>query len=108
VRERNEVTDRSRAKPISYAEVENPNPVPDFREGLPTDNRRQNPRYGKQQQQQHEKDDKSQKPRQPLEQQQQKQQALSNGAKAPVAQPNMSEDVEMSVDKPPINAFTSN
>jgi len=92
------VTDRSRAKPISYAEVENPNPVPDFRDGLPTDNRRQNPRYGKQQQQQqHEKDEKSQKSRQPLEQQQQQkqQQATSDGAKALVAQPSVSEDVEM-------------
>ncbi|CAE7217303.1 hypothetical protein HRS9139_07813 [Pyrenophora teres f. teres] len=91
VKERNEVTDRSRAKPISYAEVENPNPVPDFRDGLPTNNRRQNQRNGKQQQ--YEKDDKTQKSRQPFEQQQQ--QPTSNGAKAPVAQPKVSEDVEM-------------
>ncbi|RMZ71432.1 CMGC DYRK PRP4 kinase [Pyrenophora seminiperda CCB06] len=103
-----EMMDRSRAKPISYAEVENPNPVPDFRNGLPMDNQRQNPRNGKQQHRQYtkeEKEEKSQKPRHSFEQQQQK--TSSDGVKAPAAQPSVSEDVEMLVDKPPISPFTS-
>ena len=36
--------DRSYGKPISYEEVENPNPVPDFRSGLPTVNRQEKPK----------------------------------------------------------------
>ncbi|KAL6711176.1 U4/U6 small nuclear ribonucleoprotein prp4 [Coniothyrium glycines] len=36
---RNDLPDRAHAKPISYAEVENPSPVPDFRDALPTTSR---------------------------------------------------------------------
>lgn len=37
VRGRDEIMNRSYAKPISYAEVENPNPVPNFQDGLTLD-----------------------------------------------------------------------
>jgi serine/threonine-protein kinase PRP4 len=46
VRERRDAADRPYAKPISYAEVENPNAIPDFRESLSSSNRRENPRNG--------------------------------------------------------------
>lgn len=82
-RERKDVIDRSHAKPISYAEVENPNPVPDFRETLPIETHRQQPRN---------KDQEQTKTRRPNEQEQQ---TPSESAKTPVAQASVSEDVEM-------------
>lgn len=82
-RERKDVIDRSHAKPISYAEVENPNPVPNFREALPIENHRQSPR---------DKDQEQTKTRRPNEQEQQK---PSESAKISVAQASVSEDVEM-------------
>jgi serine/threonine-protein kinase PRP4 len=89
VRERKEPMDRPYAKPISYAEVEHPNPVPDFRERLSTTDRREYHRDG---------DQKREKPRQS---QAQKQRATSNGVKAQIAQPSVTEDLEMYV--PPSN-----
>ncbi|EUC28893.1 hypothetical protein COCCADRAFT_8820 [Bipolaris zeicola 26-R-13] len=85
-RERKDVIDRSHAKPISYAEVENPNPVPNFREALPIKNHRQSPR---------DKDQEQTKTRRPNEQEQQK---PSESAKISVAQASVSEDVEMKMD----------
>jgi serine/threonine-protein kinase PRP4 len=83
VKERKDVPDRSHAKPISYAEVENPNPVPDFREPLPTDKRHQNAHYGDQQRE---------KSRQA---QQQNGQARLEGSKSQAQQASVAEDVEM-------------
>jgi serine/threonine-protein kinase PRP4 len=86
VRDRREATERPYAKkPISYAEVENPSAIPDFRESISTNNRREYPRNGGLQRE---------KPRQSHEQ---KQQVPSNGVKAQPAQPGVSEDVEMYV-----------
>jgi serine/threonine-protein kinase PRP4 len=82
-KEQKDVPDRSHAKPISYAEVENPNPVPDFREPLPTDKRPQNSRHGDQQRE---------KSRQS---QSQKQQAPAEGPKTQGKQTSVTEDVEM-------------
>ncbi|KAF1947850.1 kinase-like protein [Clathrospora elynae] len=76
-------TDRPYAKPISYAEVENPNPVPDFRQGLTTDSRRQKPSNGAQQ---HVMSRHAPVP---------KQQALPNGSKTEAVQPSVQEDVKM-------------
>ena len=86
-RDRKDAVDRSHAKPISYAEVENPNPVPDFR-GLPRDNHRQQPRPS---------DRRREETHQPHGQ---KQQPPPDRAKAPAAQAvaahtSVSEDVEM-------------
>jgi serine/threonine-protein kinase PRP4 len=83
VKGQRDVPDRAHAKPISYAEVENPNPVPDFREPLPTDKRPQNSRYNDQQR------EKSR------HSQQQKQQATSDGSKTQAKQTSVTEDVEM-------------
>jgi serine/threonine-protein kinase PRP4 len=83
VKEREDVPDRSHAKPISYAEVENPNPVPDFREPLPTNKRPQNSRYGDQQRET------------PRQMQQQTGQASSEGSKSRAKQTSVTEDVEM-------------
>ncbi|KAI4668176.1 uncharacterized protein J4E88_001078 [Alternaria novae-zelandiae] len=83
VKEQKDVPDRSHARPISYAEVENPNPVPDFREPLPTDKRPQNSRHGDQQR------DKSR------QSQPQKQQAPSERPKAEANKASVTEDVEM-------------
>jgi serine/threonine-protein kinase PRP4 len=82
VRERQEAANRSYGQPISYAEVDNPNPVPDFREGLSIDNLRQKPSNGD---------------RQPkgLRQPHAQQHAPSNGPKTQAAQPSVAEDVEM-------------
>ena len=85
-RERKDVIDRSYAKPISYAEVENPNPVPNFRETLPIETNRQQPRDKGQEQT---------RARKPNEQQQQ---TPSESAKTSVAQASVSEDVEMKMD----------
>lgn len=62
--------DGAHARRISYAEVQNPNPVPNFREGLSIESHRQSP---------HE----------------QKQQTPSDSAKTSVAQASVSEDVQM-------------
>ncbi|CAO2647903.1 Nn.00g088250.m01.CDS01 [Neocucurbitaria sp. VM-36] len=82
VKERQNVADRPYVKPISYAEVEKPNPVPDFRDGLKLDNRAQKPSN-------YEQRDRS---RQPPPQEPQK---PTNGSKAKATQPDVSEDVEM-------------
>ncbi|KAG9192281.1 serine/threonine-protein kinase PRP4 [Alternaria panax] len=90
VKEQKDVPDRSHAKPISYAEVENPNPVPHFREPLPTDKRLPNSRYGNQERE---------KSRQT---QQQNGQAPSQGPSSQAKQASVAEDVEMtSVDDTP-------
>ncbi|KAH4004388.1 non-specific serine/threonine protein kinase [Parastagonospora nodorum] len=49
---RREVPERH-AKPISYAELENPNAVPDFRDGMPANDRSQNPSNGNHQRNSH-------------------------------------------------------
>ncbi|EUC44989.1 hypothetical protein COCMIDRAFT_96757 [Bipolaris oryzae ATCC 44560] len=82
-RERKDVIDRSHAKPISYAEVENSNPVPNFREALPIETNHQQPR---------DKDHEQTRTRRPNEQEQQ---TPSESAKTAVAQASVSEDVEM-------------
>lgn len=82
-RDRKDVVDRSHAKPISYAEVENPNPVPDFRQGLPRDSREQQQRAG------------DRRPEETHQSREQKQEAPAESAKTPAAQPSVSEDVEM-------------
>jgi serine/threonine-protein kinase PRP4 len=83
VKEQKDVPDRSHAKPISYAEVENPNPVPDFRESLPTDKRPQNSRHG---------DKQREKTRQT---QQQSRQTPSEDSNSQAKQASVAEDVEM-------------
>ncbi|KAH7552587.1 dual specificity protein kinase pom1 [Bipolaris maydis] len=85
-RERKDVIDRSHAKPISYAEVENPNPVPNFREALPVETNRQQPR------------DKDQEQTKTRESNEQEQQTSSENAKTSVARASVSEDVEMKMD----------
>ncbi|KAF1836232.1 kinase-like protein [Decorospora gaudefroyi] len=82
VREHNAVTDRPYPKPISYAEVENPKPVPNFREGL-SNNRREYALDGD-----------SQRGNQ-RQSSGQKRQAPSSGVKAHAVQPSVTEDVEM-------------
>lgn len=83
VKEQKDVPDRSHAKPISYAEVENPNPVPDFRESLPTDKRPQNSRHS---------DKQREKTRQT---QQQSRQTPSEDSNSQAKQASVAEDVEM-------------
>ncbi|KAF1841954.1 dual specificity protein kinase-like protein pom1 [Cucurbitaria berberidis CBS 394.84] len=84
VKERSNVADRPYAVPISYAEVENPNPVPDFRHGLKIDNRPQKLSNGDQR-----RDRSRQAPPQ-------ERQTSTNGSRAQIAQSSASEDVEMS------------
>jgi serine/threonine-protein kinase PRP4 len=50
---RREVPERPHVKPISYAELENPNAVPDFRDNLPTNGRTGNLSNGKHQRNNH-------------------------------------------------------
>ncbi|KAH7380097.1 dual specificity protein kinase-like protein pom1 [Pyrenochaeta sp. MPI-SDFR-AT-0127] len=76
VKERHNGADRTLAKPISYAELEKPNAVPDFRAGLPTNN---GPRISSDNDQQ----------RNRLHQ------VSGSSLQAQVAQPSASEDVEM-------------
>ena len=83
MKEQKDVPDRSHAKPISYAEVENPNPVPDFRESLPTDKRPQNSRHG---------DKQREKTRQT---QQQSRQTPSEDSNSQAKQASVAGDVEM-------------
>lgn len=76
VKERHNGTDRSFAKPISYAELEKPNAVPDFRAGLPTSNGSSKPS---------DIDEGRNKPHQPT----------TNSSRTQEAQPSVREDVEM-------------
>lgn len=50
---RREVPERPQAKPISYAELENPNAVPDFRDGMPANGRSQDLSNGNHQRNSH-------------------------------------------------------
>lgn len=76
-------TDRPYAKPISYAEVEHQNPVPNFRVNLPINDRREYSRNGAQQ---HE---------EPGQSNAQKQKVHVNNSTGKEAQSSVSEDVEM-------------
>ena len=83
MKERSDMAARPYVKPISYAEIENPNPIPDFRDGLKIDKRPENRGNDYQQ--------RNNSRQAPLKDRQ----APANGSSAPAAQPSVGGDVEM-------------
>lgn len=86
---RREVPERPHVKPISYAELENPNAVPDFRDGLPSNGRQPTRNNGNNQHNKHRFDARREAP------------SAARGSQGSAAQSNEHQDVEMYDDTHP-------
>jgi serine/threonine-protein kinase PRP4 len=89
---RREVPERPHVKPISYAELEKPHAVPDFREGLPTNGRRQNLSNGSSQRNRHPSDSRQEAP------------STANGSRGSAPQSKVHQDVEMYDNTTPVSS----